>query len=150
MDQNTYQNNQNNLTFSNLQSNVIQPEHSSSNNNNIINMNVNPSNNIFPTFHTNNNFSGQQPISNENNASTSPIVSSYVPQQYYVGPQQPIVNTSPLNSFNMTSNPTQSEILSFDIPGFKIIFIPTFSQQSNTHLNCSSDITNTQFTQFQR
>ncbi|PKK71529.1 hypothetical protein RhiirC2_744442 [Rhizophagus irregularis] len=106
-------------------------------------MNVNPSDNIFPTFHTNNNFSGQQPISNENNA---PIV-----PQYYVGPQQPIVNTSPLNSFNMASiNPTQSEILSFDIPGFKIIVIPTFSQQNNTYLNySSSDITNTQFTQFQ-
>ncbi|PKB95332.1 hypothetical protein RhiirA5_436908 [Rhizophagus irregularis] len=140
MNQNTFQNNQNDPTFtefSNLQSTVIQPGHSSNNNT----MNVNPSNNnIFPTFHTNNNFPGQQLTSNENNASTS-IVSSY-PPQYYVGPQQPIENTSPINPFNMANiNPSQSQILSFDIPGYKIIIIPT----------CSSlDITNTQFTQFQR
>ncbi|RGB44218.1 hypothetical protein C1646_748933, partial [Rhizophagus diaphanus] len=89
----------------------------------------------------------QQPTYNENITST------------VLGPQQQTIeNTSfPLNSFNMNSvNPSQPEIHSFDIPGFdfpgyKIIIIPTFSQQENTHLNySSSDITNTQFTQFQR
>jgi hypothetical protein len=49
-------------------------------------------------------------------------------------------------------NPSQSQILSFDIPGFKIIVIPTSSsQQDNTYSNySSSDVTNTQFTQFQQ
>ncbi|CAG8629750.1 uncharacterized protein OCT59_013243 [Rhizophagus irregularis] len=63
-----------------------------------------------------------------------------------------IVIPFPLNSFNMNSNnPSQSGILSFDIPGYKIIIIPTFSQQDNTCLNySSSDISNTQFTQFQQ
>ncbi|CAG8731019.1 9123_t:CDS:1, partial [Rhizophagus irregularis] len=94
------------------------------------------------------NYSDQQPISNEN--ISTPIVSSYAPQ--YVGPQQPIENIpSPLGSFNMTTiHPSQSEIFSFDIPGFKIIVIPTFSQQDNTYLNYSSSITDTQFDQFQQ
>ena len=92
---------------------------------------------------------------NENNSSTSqsnpPIVSSYTPQ--YIGPQQPIGNTSLLNSLNMTTiSPSRSEIISFDIPGFKIIIVPTSTspQQGNTYLNySSSDITDNQFTQFQ-
>jgi hypothetical protein len=66
-------------------------------------------------------------------------------------PQQPIENIlSPLGSFNMASiNPSQSEIFSFDIPGFKIIIIPTLPQQDNSYFNySSSDITDNQFTQF--
>ncbi|GET53661.1 hypothetical protein GLOIN_2v802479 [Rhizophagus irregularis DAOM 181602=DAOM 197198] len=87
------------------------------------------------------------PTSNEN--ISAPVFSSYAPQ--YVGPQQPIENIpSSFGSFNMTNvNPSQSQILSFDIPGFKIIVIPTSSQQQdNTSLNySSSNITNNQFQQ---
>ncbi|PKY37717.1 hypothetical protein RhiirA4_413584 [Rhizophagus irregularis] len=132
MSQSTLQNNQNNPTFTELQSAVIQPGQSS--NINYSDVNVDSSENSFP--------------SNEYTASTStPIASSYAPQ--YVEPQQPIENIpSPLNSFNMTIYPSKSDILSFDIPGFKIIVIPTFSQQENTYLNySSSNITNTQFQQ---
>ncbi|CAB4491096.1 unnamed protein product [Rhizophagus irregularis] len=112
MSQNTLQNNQNDLTFiefSNLQSTVIQPENSSSN----YNVNVNPSNNNFPTFYTNTNYLDQQSTSNTS-------TTSYAPH--------------------------------FDIPGFKIIVIPTSSsQQDNNYSNySSSDVTNTQFTQFQQ
>ncbi|PKY57694.1 hypothetical protein RhiirA4_478941 [Rhizophagus irregularis] len=118
MSQNTLQNNQIELTFtefSNLQS-TVQPEHPSPNIN-YNDVNVNPSDNIFPS------------------------------PQHPIGPQQQTVeNIPPLGSFNMTGiNPSQSEILSFDIPGFKIIVIPTFSPQDNTYLNYSSNITNTQF-----
>ncbi|CAB5374626.1 uncharacterized protein OCT59_013279 [Rhizophagus irregularis] len=143
MSQNTLQNNQNDPTFiefSNLQSTVIQPENSSSN----YNVNVNPSNNNFPTFYTNTNYLDQQSTSNTS-------TTSYAPQ--YVVPQQTTENTLPLNLFNMTNvNPSQSQILSFDIPGFKIIVIPTSSsQQDNNYSNySSSDVTNTQFTQFQQ
>ncbi|CAB4477387.1 hypothetical protein RhiirA5_428565 [Rhizophagus irregularis] len=152
MSQNTLQNNQNDPTFSNLQSNVIQPEHSSSNTN-YYDMNVIPSDNIFPSFYTNTNNSYQQPISNEYTASTLTSPLSYDPQ--YVSPQHPISPQQSIENIpllNMTSiNPSQSEILSFDIPGFKIIVIPTFSQQDNTYLNySSSNTTNTQFTQFQQ
>ncbi|PKY57695.1 hypothetical protein RhiirA4_478942, partial [Rhizophagus irregularis] len=104
MNQNNLQNHQNDPTFSNLQSTVIQPEHSSSNTN-YNDMNVIPSDNIFPPFYTNTNNSDQQSTSNEYTA--SPL--SYDPQ--YVNPQHPITSI----------NPSQSEILSFDIPGFKII-----------------------------
>ncbi|CAB5374570.1 unnamed protein product [Rhizophagus irregularis] len=146
MSQSTLQNNQNNPTFTELQSTVIQPGQSS--NINYSDVNVNSSENSFPTFYENTNNSNLLPTSNEYTASTStPIVSSYAPQ--YVEPQQPIENIpSPLNSFNMTIYSSQSDILSFDIPGFKIIVIPTFSQQENTYLNySSSNITNTQFQQ---
>ncbi|UZO20854.1 uncharacterized protein OCT59_013264 [Rhizophagus irregularis] len=114
---------------------------------NDVNVNVNSSDNNFPTFYTNINYSDQQPTSNEN--ISAPVFSSYAPQ--YVGPQQPIENIpSSFGSFNMTNvNPSQSQILSFDIPGFKIIVIPTSSQQQdNTSLNySSSNITNNQFQQ---
>src|SRR5688572_27175911 len=75
--------------------------------------------NIFPTSQTNNNYSVHQLTSNESIPSTS-ISSPYV--QQYDHPQ-PIENTSSsFGSFNMTTiNPSQSEIFSFDIPGFKII-----------------------------
>ncbi|RIA93017.1 hypothetical protein C1645_735892 [Glomus cerebriforme] len=96
------------------------------------------------TIFTNNNNSDQQSMSNENIASTSQSyhtsTSSYAPQSGYP-PQQPIGNT--FFPFNMTTiNPSHSEILSFDIPGFKVIIIPTSSQQdNNTYLNYpSSDI----------
>ncbi|CAB5374572.1 unnamed protein product [Rhizophagus irregularis] len=76
----------------------------------------------------------------------------YVGPQQPIDPQRPIENIpSPHGPFNVTSiDPSQSEILSFDIPGFKIIIIPTFSQQDNTYLNYSSSITDTQFDQFQQ
>jgi hypothetical protein len=156
MNQNTLQNNQDDSTFtefSNLRSTVIQPEHSSS----IINyneVNVNSSNNNFPTFYTITNNSDQQsaqPTSNEYIASTSSYAPLPPPPQY-AGPQQPTENIpSPLGSLNMTSiHPSNSEILSFDIPGFKIIIIPISSQQQdNAYLNYSSDNQFTQFTQFQ-
>ncbi|PKK71533.1 hypothetical protein RhiirC2_849094 [Rhizophagus irregularis] len=148
MNQNTLQNNQNDPTFTefnNLQSNVIQPGYSSSSIN-YNDVNVNSSDNNFPTFYTNINYSNQQLTSNEN--ISAPVFSSYAPQ--YVVPQQPIENIpSSFGPFNMTNvNPSQSQILSFDIPGFKIIVIPTSSQQQdNTSLNYSSNITNNQFQQ---
>ncbi|PKY41825.1 hypothetical protein RhiirA4_455494 [Rhizophagus irregularis] len=155
MSQNTLQNNQNDPTFtviSNLQSSV-QPEHSSSNIN-YNDVNVNSSDNNFPTIYTNTNYSDQQQsisnISNESIAST-PTISSYAPQ--YAEPQRPIENIpSLLGSFNMTTiHPSQSEIFSFDIPGFKIVVIPTLPQQDNTYLNYSSpDISDAQFTHFQQ
>ncbi|CAB4477381.1 unnamed protein product [Rhizophagus irregularis] len=125
------QNNLQNNPF-NLQSTAERP---SSNINN-----YDSSDNISSTFYTNH-YSDQQPIYNENITSTLPPVSSpCVP-----GPQRTIENTTYMNSIN----PSQSEILSFDIPGYKIIIIPTFSQQDNTCLNySSSDNTNIQFTQF--
>ncbi|CAB5374556.1 unnamed protein product [Rhizophagus irregularis] len=156
MSQNTLQNNQNDPTFtefSNLQSTVIQPEHYSSNTN-YNDMNFIPSDNISPSFYTNTNNSEQQPTSNEYTASTLTSPLSYDPQyvspaENPISPQQSIENI-PL--FNMTSiNPSQSEILSFVIPGYTVIFIPTPSQQENTYLNySSSNTTNTQFTQFQQ
>jgi hypothetical protein len=155
MNQNILLNNQDDPKFtesSNLQSTDIQPEHSPSDiNYNNVNVNSSDNNfNNFPTFYTNINNSDQQPTqptTNEYIASTS----SYAP--HYVGPQQPIENIlSPLGSLNMTSiHPSNSEILSFDIPGFKIIVIPISSQQQDhTYLNYSSDNQFTQFTQFQQ
>jgi hypothetical protein len=98
--------------------------------------------NVFQTPHINsNNYYSHQP-SNENIVSTS-TNSSYVPQ--------PTENaSSPFGSFSTTTiNPSQAEIFSFDIPGFKIIIIPTYSQQDNTYSNYySSDITDNQFTEF--
>jgi hypothetical protein len=153
MNQDILQNNQNDPTFTgfnNMQSTVIQPEHSSIINYYDVNVNSSDNNfNNFPTFYTNTNNSDQQltqPTTNEYIASTS----SYTP--HYVGPQQPIENIpSPLGSLNMTSiHPSNSEILSFDIPGFKIIVIPISSQQQdNTYLNYSfSNLSDNQFTQF--
>lgn len=110
--------------------------------------------NIFPTTqtsNTNNNYSDHQPTSNENTVSTS--ISQYYTLPYvqqYDHPQ-PIENTSsPFDSFNMTTiNPSQSEIFSFVITGFKIIIVLTFPQQDNTYSNnYSSDITDNQYTQF--
>ncbi|PKK73992.1 hypothetical protein RhiirC2_847186 [Rhizophagus irregularis] len=142
MSQNTFQDNQNVPAFTecnNLQSTIIQPRHSSNINYNDVNDNSSDNNN-FPTIYTDTNYSDQQPIFNDN-------ITSTLPPWYKI-----IVIPFPLNSFNMNSNnPPQSEILSFDIPGYKIIVIPTFSQQDNTCLNySSSDIKNTQFTQFQQ
>ncbi|RIA93016.1 hypothetical protein C1645_874376 [Glomus cerebriforme] len=165
MDHIHLQNNGNlNFTESNnaqQQSNTaIPPEKSSSNTSNS-NYNVDNidfsvmKDDIFSTPHANNDYSDQQSMHNENTTSSySTVASLYDPQ--YDHPQQPIVDTSsPLNSFNMTTiNPSHSEILSFDIPGFKIIIIPTSSQQDNTYLNYfPSDVTNNyqaQFTQFQQ
>ncbi|GBC04504.1 hypothetical protein RclHR1_00570060 [Rhizophagus clarus] len=153
MSQNTLQNNQNDLTFTelnNLQPTVVQPEHSSLNiNYNNVYDNLSYNNN-FPTFYTSNNHFDQQPSTSNGNIASTSVVSSYAPQ-HYVDPQQPIrTDTVPTeNILNMTTiNPSQSEILSFDIPGFKIIIIPTFSQQDNIYLNySSSDILNTQIQQ---
>ncbi|GBB86312.1 hypothetical protein RclHR1_12730009 [Rhizophagus clarus] len=121
---------------------VIQPEQDFFvNYNSTLNANSSVTNdNIFSTFYTNN-YSSQQHISSDNitSSSTAPPNASQ-----YVNPQQPSENAPPpLGLFNMTNiNPSQSEILSFDIPGFKIIIIPTFSQRDNTY--------GTQFTQFQQ
>ncbi|CAB4477380.1 hypothetical protein RhiirA5_433430 [Rhizophagus irregularis] len=105
---------------------------------------------FFSAPHVNNNYSHQQPsTSNENIALTS---QSYAPQHGH--PPQLIENISfPFNLFNMTTiSPSQSEIFSFDIPGFKIIAIPISSQQQdNNYLNySSSDAQFCQFTQFQQ
>ncbi|CAB5374802.1 unnamed protein product [Rhizophagus irregularis] len=100
--------------------------------------------NIFPTAqtsNTNNNYSDHQPTSNGNTVSTS--ISQYYILHFAVCSAdhlQPIENTSSsFDSFNMTTiNPSQSEIFSFDIPGFKIIIVPTFPQQDNTYSDYSS------------
>ncbi|PKC50571.1 hypothetical protein RhiirA1_485947, partial [Rhizophagus irregularis] len=92
MNQNNLQNHQNDPTFSNLQSTVIQPEHSSSNTN-YNDMNVIPSDNISHHFI-------QTPLSYD---------PQYVNPQHPISPQQSIENIPLLN---MTSiNPSQSEIL---------------------------------------
>ncbi|GBC05091.1 hypothetical protein RclHR1_06020006 [Rhizophagus clarus] len=148
---NPLQTNQNDYTFiesNNLQQStvdIIQPEHKHSIYNAVSDFSMNDDN-IFQPTHVNNNYTHQPP--NENTTS----VSSSYDTQY----PQPIENTtSTFGSFlNMTTiNPSQSEIFSFDIPGFKIIIIPTSPQQDNHYSNySSSDITgnqSTQFTQFQ-
>ncbi|GBC09872.1 hypothetical protein RclHR1_09180006 [Rhizophagus clarus] len=127
---------------------VIQPGNENSNiNYNAINADFSMANdNITFPPHTNINHFSQRLTSNISTSQSyaPPIISSCSPQ--YDHPSQPI---SPLSSFNMTTiNPSQSEILSFDIPGFKIIVIPTFSQQDNTYINTSSNIMGNQFTQF--
>ncbi|RGB44207.1 hypothetical protein C1646_678890 [Rhizophagus diaphanus] len=86
MNQNNLQNHQNDPTFSNLQSTVIQPEHSSSNTY-YNDMNVIPPDNIFPSVYTNTNNPDQQPTSNEYTASTLTSPLSYDPQ--YVSPGLP-------------------------------------------------------------
>jgi hypothetical protein len=149
MNQDILQNNQNDPTFTgfnNMQSTVIQPEHSSIINYYDVNVNSSDNNfNNFPTFYTNTNNSDQQltqPTTNEYIASTS----SYAPL-----PPPPTENVpSPLGSLNMTTiHPSNSEILSFNIPGFKIIIIPISSQQDNTYLDySSSDLSDNQFPQF--
>jgi hypothetical protein len=146
MNQNTLQNNQNDPAFTEF-SNLQSTDHSFSNIN-YNNVNVDSFDNNFLTIFTNTNNPDQQstqPTSDEYIASTS----SYAPLPPHVGPQQP--TAPPLGSLNISSiHPSNSEILSFDIPGFKIIIIPISSQQQdNTYLNYSSDNQFTQFTQFQ-
>ncbi|EXX52457.1 uncharacterized protein OCT59_013389 [Rhizophagus irregularis] len=122
---------------------VIQPEHD-----NVINVDFSMmnDNSISPTSHKNNNHFNQQHTSNVQSYSPS-ITSSYAQQYGHPSSSQPIGNTFP--PFNMTTINTQPEIFSFDIPGFKIIIVPSFSQRDNTFSNySSSDITDNQFTQF--
>ncbi|GBC27513.1 hypothetical protein GLOIN_2v1822233 [Rhizophagus irregularis DAOM 181602=DAOM 197198] len=112
---------------------VIQPERD-----NVINVDFHMmnDNSISPTSHTNNKHFNQQHTSN---------VQSYSPP---ITSLASIGNTfSPFNT--TTINPSQPEIFNFDIPGFKIIIVPTFPQRGNTYSNySSSDITDNQFTQF--
>ncbi|PKY59427.1 hypothetical protein RhiirA4_515280 [Rhizophagus irregularis] len=115
MDQNNlqnHQNDQNDPTFNLRMQSTAENAASNINNYNVV---ADSSDSIPSTFYTNH-YSEQQPIQ-------SPCVP---------GPQQQI------NSFNMNSlNPSQSEILSFDIPGYKIIVIPfpyplnSFNMNSN-------------------
>ncbi|CAG8671956.1 uncharacterized protein OCT59_013391 [Rhizophagus irregularis] len=122
---------------------VIQPEHD-----NVINVDFSMmnDNSISPTSHTNNNNFNQQHTSNVQSYSPS-TTSSYAQQYGHPSSSQPIGNTFP--PFNTTTINTQPEIFSFDIPGFKIIIVPSFSQRDNTFSNySSSDITDNQFTQF--
>ncbi|POG75880.1 hypothetical protein GLOIN_2v1822236 [Rhizophagus irregularis DAOM 181602=DAOM 197198] len=122
---------------------VIQPEHD-----NVINVDFSMmnDNSISPTSHKNNNNFNQQHTSNVQSYSPS-NTSSYAQQYGHPSSSQPIGNTFP--PFNKTTINTQPEIFSFDIPGFKIIIVPSFSQRDNTFSNySSSDITDNQFTQF--
>ncbi|CAB5201420.1 hypothetical protein RhiirA5_415737 [Rhizophagus irregularis] len=105
-------------------------------------------NSISPTPHTNNKHFNQQHTSNVQSY-PPPITSSYAQQYGHPSSSQPIENTSTFNT--TTINPSQPEIFSFDIPGFKIIIVPTFPQQDNTYSNYSSlGITDNQFTQFRQ
>ena len=168
MGHNTLQNNHTFTETDNLQQSttIIQPLQENSSNVNYNSVNTDPSvmndmndNNIFPTFYTNDNYSDQQPSSNEDIISTTrsfPTIAFPCAPQYDHLPQSIENIPSPFNGLNMTTiNPSQSEIFSFDISGFKIIVIPTFSQQDNTYLNySSSNITgvtaDNQFTQNQQ
>jgi hypothetical protein len=116
-----------NFTESN---NLLEQEHSSTTIYNAVS-DFSVNDNIFQTPHTNNNNYSHQP----NIASTS---------TNFQLPQYDQRSSFPFGSFNTTTiNPSQTEILSFDIPGYKVIFIP---QQDNTYSNCfSSDITNNQY-----
>ncbi|GBB84296.1 hypothetical protein RclHR1_10900004 [Rhizophagus clarus] len=117
---------------------VIHPRHEHTSN-----INYNTVNVELPIMNDNSNFSHHTNINHFNQQLASN--NSYPQITSDHAPPQPIENTSsPFDSFNMTNvNPSQTEIFSFDIPGFKIIIIPTFSQQDNNSLNYSS----TQFTQ---
>jgi len=137
----------NNPTFTNSTT-VFQPEQTLSNVN-YNDVNATDPSVISPAFHTNNNYSDQLPMPNGNISLTSQSASSpYVPQYphypQYLGPQQLH------NSLNMATS--HSGIFSFDIPGFKVIFVPatSTSQQDNAYLNCSSTNTSNQFTQFRQ
>ncbi|GBC07313.1 hypothetical protein RclHR1_07390007 [Rhizophagus clarus] len=103
-------------------------------NNNNNNPLQNNQNSLFPnSTNNNNNFS---PSYTNNNCTTInegglPTHSNFIPYG---------VNTSP-NSFSMPNlNPSQSGIYSFEIPGFRIIVVPTSP-------HCSSINNFTQFTQ---
>jgi hypothetical protein len=114
-----------------LQQSTAQPERERSSNMNYNVVNVDFSmmndNSISPTSHTNNNHFNQQHTSNVQSYSP-PVTPSYAQQYGHPSSSQPIENTS--SSFNTTTiNPSQPEIFSFDIPGFKIIIVPTFPQR---------------------
>ncbi|PKY62315.1 hypothetical protein RhiirA4_488583 [Rhizophagus irregularis] len=134
-----------------LQQSTAQPEreHSSNMNYNVVNVDFSTmnDNSNSQTSHTNNNHFNQQHTSNVQSY-PPPITSLYAQQYGHPSSSQPIENTS--SSFNTTTiNPSQPEIFSFDIPGFKIIIVPTFPQQDNTYSNnSSSDITDNQYTHF--
>jgi len=164
MDHNTLQNNQTFTESSNLQQSTQSlQEYPSNINYNSVNTDssVMNDNNIFPTSYVNNNYFNQQPTLNDNIVSPSQsyptystITSSYAPQ--YGHSPQPI-DTSLLNGLNTaTINHSNPETISFNIPGYKIIIVPTFSQQVNTYSNYSSDISHvtdnhfTQYSQYQQ
>lgn len=130
------QNNQQSTTNS-----VIRPEQNHSSNITYNNFSTYDNNNYTSTTpyvpyvndtssapYVNNNYTAL----NESIASTS---HSYpLPSQQNVeniSPPNLLFNmTTPPNSFNMTNiiSPSRSEIHTFEIPGYKIILIPTFSQ----------------------
>jgi hypothetical protein len=102
------------------------------------------SNNIIPTSYTTaNDYEQQQQqqqqqqsifssVNNENHTTTT-----YEPQ--YTNHTNHISSPSPFNSLNMVTNSFQinhSDVFKFEIPGFKIVIIPTFSTTSSyTNLN---------------
>ncbi|PKY47729.1 hypothetical protein RhiirA4_466075 [Rhizophagus irregularis] len=78
--------------------------------------------NIFPTAQTNNTNNNYSDHQPTSNENTA---STSISQYYYTSP--------------------------FDIPGFKIIIVPTFPQHDNTYSNYSSlGTTDNQFTQFRQ
>jgi len=107
------------------------------------------SNNIIPTSYSASNYEQQQStfssVNNENVTSATQS-SSYAPPQYTSSHV-----SLPLNSPNMiTTNPSQtnhSEILRFEIPGFKIIIIPTSSPTPPLYGNLNNLDTQNQFQQ---
>ncbi|CAB4481873.1 hypothetical protein RhiirA5_421626 [Rhizophagus irregularis] len=124
------QNNQQSTTNS-----VIRPEQNHSSNITYNNFSTYDNNNYTSTTpyvpYVNNNL-------NESIASTShfyPLPS----QQNVENPPNLLFNMAnnsfPPNPFNMTNiiSPFRSEIHTFEIPGYKVILIPTFSQYDNNH-----------------
>ncbi|CAB4381619.1 unnamed protein product [Rhizophagus irregularis] len=128
------QNNQQSTTNS-----VIRPEQNHSSN---------ITYNNFSTYDNNNYTSTTPYVPYVNNNYTALNESASTSHSYPLPSQQNVENISPPNllfkmtnnsfppnPFNMTNiiSPSRSEIHTFEIPGYKVILIPTFSQYDNIH-----------------
>lgn len=150
---------QNNDEFNNY-SNNLQPLQMDQPLSNTLNNNVNSScdysdfsimsNNNIPTSYMANNYEQQQSllssVNNENHTATTQSL-SYEPQ--YTSHDGHIIS-SPLNSLNMITNSSQinrSDIFKFEIPGFKIVVIPTSSTTSSPYTNLNNFDTQNQVQQ---
>ncbi|RGB43896.1 hypothetical protein C1646_749104 [Rhizophagus diaphanus] len=139
---------QNNDEFNNYSNNLqpLQMDHTSNNNVNsscdYYDFSITSNNNI-PTSYMTNNYEQQQSlfssINNENQTTTTQSF-SYEPQ-YTSHTSHDSHITSPLNSLNMITNSSQinrSDIFKFEIPGFKIVVIPTSSTISSSYANLNN------------
>ncbi|CAG8652855.1 uncharacterized protein OCT59_005103 [Rhizophagus irregularis] len=111
------------------------------------------SNNNIPTSYMANNYEQQQSlfssINNENYTTTTQSL-SYEPQYTSHTSSHDSHIASPLNSLNMITNSSQinrSDIFKFEIPGFKIVVIPTSSTTSSSYANLNNFDTQNQVQQ---